>query len=192
MVFNLKLRVKNIFDEIYYEIAGATGDHFEKSTSLSLIRDMEASTISSSVGGHDGKVIIVKEYKREEFKKRNIVFFSIINNNDKKILDINESYFATKELNVDYQSLYDVKKRTLTIITSVYLKKERKTIEDPTKVRKIMKEQHVSKQQLDRWYDEGMNKMFLKDWCFVYPSNYSPQKWGKVKVTIQWADWKLD
>lgn len=113
MVFNLKLRVKNIFDEIYYEIAGATGDHFEKSTSLSLIRDMEASTISSSVGGHDGKVIIVKEYKREEFKKRNIVFFSIINNNDKKILDINESYFATKELNVDYQSLYDVKKKNI-------------------------------------------------------------------------------
>ena len=62
-------------------------------------------------------------------------------------------------------------------------------LDDEEKVREYLRKNNISKEDLDKDYDEIINQKVLKDWCSIYDSKYSPSNNGEVKVETQWENW---
>ena len=90
-----------------------------------------------------------------------------------------------------YSAHYNIKKKIL--------KKELAIIEEPRKpgqylndeekVREYLRKNNISKEELEKDYDEIVNQKVLKDWCSIYDSKYSPSNYGDVKIETQWENW---
>ncbi|WP_152902347.1 TipC family immunity protein, partial [Streptococcus mitis] len=57
------------------------------------------------------------------------------------------------------------------------------------KIREYLRKYNISKEELEKDYDEIVNQKVLKDWCSIYDSKYSPSNYGDVKVETQWENW---
>ena len=62
-------------------------------------------------------------------------------------------------------------------------------IDDEEKVREYLRKNNISKEELEKDFDEIVNQKVLKDWCTIYESKYSPSNYGEVKVETQWENW---
>ena len=62
-------------------------------------------------------------------------------------------------------------------------------IDDEEKVREYLRKNNISKEELEKDFDEIVNQKVLKDWCTIYDSKYSPSNYGDVKVETQWENW---
>ena len=54
---------------------------------------------------------------------------------------------------------------------------------------KTYRTNNISKEDLDKDYDEIVNQKVLKDWCSIYDSKFSPSNYGDVKIETQWENW---
>ena len=54
---------------------------------------------------------------------------------------------------------------------------------------KTYRSNNISKEELEKDFDEIVNQKVLKDWCTIYDSKYSPSNYGEVKVETQWENW---
>ena len=54
---------------------------------------------------------------------------------------------------------------------------------------KTYRTNNISKEELEKDYDEIVNQKVLKDWCTIYDSKYSPSNYGDVKIETQWENW---
>ena len=54
---------------------------------------------------------------------------------------------------------------------------------------KTYRTNNISKEELEKDFDEIVNQKVLKDWCTIYDSKYSPSNYGDVKVETQWENW---
>ena len=90
-----------------------------------------------------------------------------------------------------YSAHYNMQKKVL--------KKELAIIEEPRKpgqylndeekVREYLRKNNISKEELEKDFDEIVNQKVLKDWCSIYDSKYSPSNYGDVKIETQWENW---
>ena len=62
-------------------------------------------------------------------------------------------------------------------------------IDDEEKVREYLRKNNISKEELEKDFDEIVNQKVLKDWCSIYDSKYSPSNYGDVKIETQWENW---
>ena len=62
-------------------------------------------------------------------------------------------------------------------------------IDDEEKVREYLRKNNISKEELEKDFDEIVNQKVLKDWCTIYDSKYSPSNYGDVKIETQWENW---
>ncbi|WP_125441880.1 TipC family immunity protein, partial [Streptococcus oralis] len=90
-----------------------------------------------------------------------------------------------------YSVHYNMQKKVLKKELAIFEepRKPGQFIDDEEKVREYLRKNNISKEDLDKDYDEIINQKVLKDWCSIYDSKYSPSNYGEVKVETQWENW---
>ena len=90
-----------------------------------------------------------------------------------------------------YSAHYNMQKKVLKKKLAIFEepRKPGQFIDDEEKVREYLRKNNISKEDLDKDYDEIINQKVLKDWCSIYDSKYSPSNYGEVKVETQWENW---
>ena len=100
-----------------------------------------------------------------------------------------------KRINSDitlwYSAHYNIKKKILKKELAIFEepRKPGQFIDDEEKVREYLRKNNISKEELEKDFDEIINQKVLKDWCSIYDSKYSPSNYGEVKVETQWENW---
>ncbi|MBP1040186.1 TipC family immunity protein [Vagococcus sp. BWB3-3] len=183
-----RIKIQNIFDEIYYAGAGATNEPFEKPRSvLENIPNIESQVYYLSSISENGEKITKEVYQKstlpEDMFNLSIKFYS-----KKKKVNINVSYSITSTVNLSMDNTYSVSKKTLSQTLS-FFDTERAgeiLVKDKNDVQTYLATYNISEKQLTEWNAQGMNQLFLEDWVSVYPSNYSPENLGNVKIETAW------
>ena len=90
-----------------------------------------------------------------------------------------------------YSAHYNIKKKILKKELAIFEEPRQpgQFIDDEEKVREYLRKNNISKEELEKDYDEIVNQKVLKDWCTIYDSKYSPSNYGDVKVETQWENW---
>ena len=100
-----------------------------------------------------------------------------------------------KRINSDitlwYSAHYNIKKKVLQKELAIFEEPRQpgQYLEDEEKIREYLRKNNISKEDLDKDYDEIINQKVLKDWCTIYDSKYLPSNYGEVKVETQWENW---
>ena len=100
-----------------------------------------------------------------------------------------------KRINSDitlwYSAHYNIKKKVLQKELAIFEEPRQpgQFIDDEEKVREYLRKNNISKEELEKDYDEIVNQKVLKDWCTIYDSKYSPSNYGDVKIETQWENW---
>ncbi|BDR59407.1 TipC family immunity protein [Xylocopilactobacillus apicola] len=179
------VKFQNIYDEIYYDSRGATGEIFSRRSTLGNIKGISG---TRTTGGHDYSNSIVTE--RYETKYLPSTMNSLSISNDDKTISIYNSYNINYNIIICLESDYNPKRKLLKKGIYFIDSRQEGIIDNPKKVKSLIDKYHISKEQLDYWYELGMTRTLLEDWCSVYPSRFSPEKLGHVKIETQWADYK--
>ena len=90
-----------------------------------------------------------------------------------------------------YSAHYNMQKKVLKKELAIFEepRKPGQFIDDEEKVREYLRKINISKEELEKDYDEIVNQKVLKDWCSIYDSKYSPSNYGDVKIETQWENW---
>ncbi|MBP1040184.1 TipC family immunity protein [Vagococcus sp. BWB3-3] len=181
-----KIKFQNIFDEIYYDSRNASGESFDRRSSLGNIKGMSASATNlTGIAAPEGEHAIMEFYEDDSLNAP-MNSLSIVNNSTKKELRIGYSYTVTGNITIFFDNVYNVKNRQLTKVISFVEIDSSKRITTQKEVKDTLLSYKITDGQLAAWDYQGMNNVFLKDWVSVYPSNYSPDNLGNVKIHTQW------
>jgi len=166
---------KNIFDEIYQET--------EKTyRSNNILRNIDGFKIRSGWPSDDPNISYTPFGKYETLPKGysditiNFNFGSGI-----KGMSIRFERKTDSNITLWYSAHYNLQKKVL--------KKKLAIFEEPRKPGQFIRKNNISKEELEKDYDEIVNQKVLKDWCTIYDSKYSPSNYGEVKVETQWENW---
>ena len=178
---------KNIFDEIYQET--------EKTYHTNnILRNIDGFKISPGWPSDDPNIsnnpfgVYDNKTTPSNYSKIKISF-----NFGKGIKGMTIRF--EKRINSDitlwYSAHYNIKKKVLQKELAIFEepRKPGQFIDDEEKVREYLRKNNISKEDLDKDYDEIVNQKVLKDWCSIYDSKYSPSNYGEVKVETQWENW---
>ena len=175
----------NIFDEIYQET--------EKTYRVNnVLRHIEGFEISPG-WPNDGEYFAYTPSGKYQTHPEGYKDISISFNFGEGIKGMTILFERKTNSNITlwYSAHYNIKKKIL--------KKELAIIEEPRKpgqylndeekVREYLRKNNISKEELEKDFDEIVNQKVLKDWCSIYDSKYSPSNYGDVKVETQWENW---
>lgn len=180
-----KMKVKNIFDEIYYDSKNASGELFNKRSLLGNIKGMSSNAmVLTGVAAPEGELVIMEAYDSESLNYP-MKTLSITNNSTKKKLGIAYSYTVTQNITIFFENEYTVKTRNLTKSISFVELDSGKRITTKNEIIDTLKNYNITDKQLLEWDNKGMDKV-LKDWTTVYSSEYSSKKLGDVSVKTEW------
>jgi len=176
---------KNIFDEIYQET--------EKTyRTNNILRHIDGFKISPGWPSDDPNISYTPFGKYETLPKgySDITIDLNFGKGIKGVLILFERK-TNSNITLWYSAHYNMQKKVLKKELAI-IEEPRKAgeyINDEEKVREYLRKNNISKEDLDKDYDEIVNQKVLKDWCSIYDSKYSPSNYGDVKVETQWENW---
>ncbi len=176
---------KNIFDEIYQET--------EKTYHTNnILRHIDGFKISLGWPSDDPNISYTPFGKYETLPKgySDITIDLNFGKGIKGVLILFERK-TNSNITLWYSAHYNMQKKVLKKELAI-IEEPRKAgeyINDEEKVREYLRKNNISKEDLDKDYDEIVNQKVLKDWCSIYDSKYSPSNYGDVKVETQWENW---
>ena len=176
---------KNIFDEIYQET--------EKTYHTNnILRHIDGFKISPGWPSDDPNISYTPFGKYETLPKgySDITIDLNFGKGIKGVLILFERK-TNSNITLWYSAHYNMQKKVLKKKLAI-IEEPRKAgeyINDEEKVREYLRKNNISKEDLDKDYDEIVNQKVLKDWCSIYDSKYSPSNYGDVKVETQWENW---
>ena len=176
---------KNIFDEIYQET--------EKTyRSNNILRNIDGFKIRPDWSSDDPNISYTPFGKYETLPKdySDITINLNFGKGIKGVLILFERK-TNSNITLWYSAHYNMQKKVLKKELAI-IEEPRKPgqyINDEEKVREYLRQNNISKEELEKDYDEIVNQRVLKDWCSIYDSNYSPSNYGEVKVETQWENW---
>jgi len=175
----------NIFDEIYQET--------EKTYHTNnILRNIDGFKISPGWPSDDPNISYTPFGKYETLPKGysditiNFNFGSGI-----KGMSIRFERKTNSNITLWYSAHYNMQKKVLKKKLAI-IEEPRKPgqyINDEEKVREYLRQNNISKEELEKDFDEIVNQKVLKDWCSIYDSTYSPSNYGDVKIETQWENW---
>ncbi|MGL4383099.1 MAG: TipC family immunity protein [Bacilli bacterium] len=59
-------------------------------------------------------------------------------------------------------------------------------ITEEEEIKKYLNEYNITSDDLDSYFNKGMNEIFLKDWFKVYRSRFSFDNLGEYKIVDEW------
>ena len=176
---------KNIFDEIYQET--------EKTyRTNNILRHIDGFEISPGWPSDDPNISYTPFGKYETLPKGysditiNFNFGSGI-----KGMSIRFERKTNSNITLWYSAHYNMQKKVLKRKLAIFEepRKPGQFIDDEEKVREYLRKNNISKEDLEKDYDEIVNQKVLKDWCTIYPSQYSPSNHGEVKPETPRENW---
>ena len=176
---------KNIFDEIYQET--------EKTYHTNnILRHIDGFKISPGWPSDDPNISYTPFGKYETLPKgySDITIDLNFGKGIKGVLILFERK-TNSNITLWYSAHYNMQKKVLKKELAI-IEEPRKPgqfIDDEEKVREYLRKNNISKEELEKDYDEIINQKVLKDWCSIYDSKYSPSNYGEVKVETQWKNW---
>ena len=176
---------KNIFDEIYQET--------EKTyRTNNILRHIDGFKISPGWPSDDPNISYTPFGKYETLPKgySDITIDLNFGKGIKGVLILFERK-TNSNITLWYSAHYNMQKKVLKKELAI-IEEPRKPgqfIDDEEKVREYLRKNNISKEELEKDYDEIVNQKVLKDWCTIYESKYSPSNYGEVKVETQWENW---
>ena len=176
---------KNIFDEIYQET--------EKTyRSNNILRHIDGFKISPGWPSDDPNISYTPFGKYETLPKgySDITIDLNFGKGIKGVLILFERK-TNSNITLWYSAHYNMQKKVLKKELAIFEepRKPGQFIDDEEKVREYLRKNNISKEELEKDYDEIINQKVLKDWCSIYDSKYSPSNYGEVKVETQWENW---
>ena len=176
---------KNIFDEIYQET--------EKTyRTNNILRHIDGFKISPDWPSDDPNISYTPFGKYETLPKgySDITIDLNFGKGIKGVLILFERK-TNSNITLWYSAHYNMQKKVLKKELAI-IEEPRKPgqfIDDEEKVREYLRKNNISKEELEKDYDEIVNQKVLKDWFSIYDSKYSPSNYGEVKVETQWENW---
>ena len=176
---------KNIFDEIYQET--------EKTyRTNNILRHIDGFKISPGWPSDDPNISYTPFGKYETLPKgySDITIDLNFGKGIKGVLILFERK-TNSNITLWYSAHYNMQKKVLKKKLAIFEepRKPGQFIDDEEKVREYLRKNNISKEELEKDYDEIVNQKVLKDWCTIYDSKYSPSNYGEVKVETQWENW---
>ena len=176
---------KNIFDEIYQET--------EKTyRTNNILRYIDGFKISPGWPSDDPNISYTPFGKYETLPKgySDITINFNFGEGIKGVLILFERK-TNSNITLWYSAHYNIKKKVLKKELAIFEepRKPGQFIDDEEKVREYLRKNNISKEELEKDYDEIINQKVLKDWCTIYDSKYSPSNYGEVKIETQWENW---
>ena len=176
---------KNIFDEIYQET--------EKTyRSNNILRNIDGFKIRPDWSSDDPNISYTPFGKYETLPKgySDITINLNFGKGIKGVLILFERK-TNSNITLWYSAHYNLQKKVLKKELAI-IEEPRKPgqyINDEEKVREYLRQNNISKEELEKDYDEIINQRVLKDWCSIYDSKYSQSNYGDVKIETQWENW---
>ena len=176
---------KNIFDEIYQET--------EKTyRSNNILRHIDGFKIRPDWPSDDPNISYTPFGKYETLPKgySDITIDLNFGKGIKGVLILFERK-TNSNITLWYSAHYNMQKKVLKKELAI-IEEPRKPgqyLDDEEKVREYLRKNNISKEELEKDFDEIVNQKVLKDWCSIYDSKYSPSNYGEVKVETQWENW---
>ena len=176
---------KNIFDEIYQET--------EKTyRTNNILRYIDGFKISPGWPSDDPNISYTPFGKYETLPKgySDITIDLNFGKGIKGVLILFERK-TNSNITLWYSAHYNMQKKVLKKKLAIFEepRKPGQFIDDEEKVREYLRKNNISKEELEKDYDEIVNQKILKDWCSIYDSKYSPSNYGDVKIETQWENW---
>ena len=176
---------KNIFDEIYHET--------EKTyRSNNILRNIDGFKIRPDWSSDDPNISYTPFGKYETLPKgySDITIDLNFGKGIKGVLILFERK-TNSNITLWYSAHYNIKKKVLQKELAIFEEPRQpgQYLDDEEKVREYLGKNNISKEELDKDYDEIVNQKVLKDWCTIYDSKYTPSNYGEVKVETQWENW---
>ena len=176
---------KNIFDEIYQET--------EKTyRSNNILRHIDGFKIRPDWPSDDPNISYTPFGKYETLPKgySDITIDLNFGKGIKGVLILFERK-TNSNITLWYSAHYNIKKKILKKELAIFEEPRQpgQFIDDEEKVREYLRKNNISKEELEKDYDEIINQKVLKDWCSIYDSKYSSGNYGEVKVETQWENW---
>ena len=176
---------KNIFDEIYQET--------EKTyRTNNILRYIDGFKISPGWPSDDPNISYTPFGKYETLPKgySDITIDLNFGKGIKGVLILFERK-TNSNITLWYSAHYNMQKKVLKKKLAIFEepRKPGQFIDDEEKVREYLRKNNISKEELEKDYDEIVNQKVLKDWCSIYDSKYSPSNYGDVKIETQWENW---
>ena len=176
---------KNIFDEIYQET--------EKTyRTNNILRHIDGFKISPGWPSDDPNISYTPFGKYETLPKgySDITIDLNFGKGIKGVLILFERK-TNSNITLWYSAHYNMQKKVLKKKLAIFEepRKPGQFIDDEEKVREYLRKNNISKEELEKDYDEIVNQKVLKDWFSIYDSKYSPSNYGEVKVETQWENW---
>ena len=176
---------KNIFDEIYQET--------EKTyRTNNILRHIDGFKISPGWPSDDPNISYTPFGKYETLPKgySDITINFNFGEGIKGVLILFERK-TNSNITLWYSAHYNMQKKVLKKKLAIFEepRKPGQFIDDEEKVREYLRKNNISKEDLDKDYDEIVNQKVLKDWCTIYDSKFSPSNYGEVKVETHWENW---
>ena len=176
---------KNIFDEIYQET--------EKTyRTNNILRHIDGFEISPGWPSDDPNISYTPFGKYETLPK-GYSDITIHFNFGEGIKGVSIRFERKTNSNITlwYSAHYNLQKKVLKKKLAIFEepRKPGQFIDDEEKVREYLRKNNISKEDLEKDYDEIVNQKVLKDWCSIYDSKYSPNNYGEVKIETQWENW---
>ena len=176
---------KNIFDEIYQET--------EKTyRTNNILRYIDGFKISPGWPSDDPNISYTPFGKYETLPKgySDITINLNFGKGIKGVLILFERK-TNSNITLWYSAHYNMQKKVLKKELAIFEepRKPGQFIDDEEKVREYLRKNNISKEELEKDYDEIVNQKVLKDWCSIYDSKYSPSNYGDVKIETQWENW---
>ena len=176
---------KNIFDEIYQETE-------KTDRTNNILRYIDGFKISPGWPSDDPNISYTPFGKYETLPKgySDITIDLNFGKGIKGVLILFERK-TNSNITLWYSAHYNIKKKVLKKELAIFEepRKPGQFIDDEEKVREYLRKNNISKEELEKDYDEIVNQKVLKDWCTIYDSKYTPSNYGEVKVETQWENW---
>ena len=164
-----KVIIKNVFEEMY--------NSYYSFSVLGSIDDMPQ--IEPIPRDEKGAAVVFLNYK--ENKNENRIEISLGNYKDIKTLSILYSTLVSEEVYLDIIYVYDVNAHILKNYVSFYGDNVPETKDKISQTRELLQKYNISKEQLQKISDEGLDKV-LTDWKNYSGSSYSKDNMGRLTI----------
>ena len=125
-----------------------------------------------------GLDIVTLKYEENNNEKEREIYLI---NSDNKIISIRYSVLISDGVHLAIYYSYDINDRKLTDYVNFYGKNVPRADDDQKQTRELLEKYNISKEQLQKISDEGLDKV-LTDWKNYSGSSYSKDNMGRLTI----------